>query len=159
MANLIKRMRAFAESKGLRPGEVFERVVRVAYQDIILPGDTVIDVGAHTGFHLFPMSEAVGAAGTVYAFEPVPNLVTKLLTRIEQQSISNIRLYKYALSKEKGSAIFRYFKNYPGYSGLKRRQTPFDDDQGGLDIIVVEKARLDDIIPRRGKNSVYKNGY
>jgi FkbM family methyltransferase len=38
---------------------------------ILRPGDTALDVGAHIGFFTMQMAAAVGAAGRVYAFEPL----------------------------------------------------------------------------------------
>ena len=38
---------------------------------VLRPGDTAIDVGAHIGFFTIHMAALVGAAGRIYAFEPV----------------------------------------------------------------------------------------
>jgi FkbM family methyltransferase len=48
-------------------------------------GDTVLDIGANYGLYTYHLSQAVGAPGLVYAFEPIPfthstlRLVTRLL--------------------------------------------------------------------------------
>src|SRR5947208_12661461 len=38
----------------------------------VRPGETAVDVGANYGLYSFHLSKAVGPAGRVYAFEPVP---------------------------------------------------------------------------------------
>ena len=42
---------------------------------------------------------------------------------------------------------FKFFREEPGYSGLRRRLTPFSDQQGGLEEIVVQQSRLDSVLP------------
>lgn len=39
---------------------------------LIKSGDTVVDVGAHIGYHTLHLSRAVGEQGQVLAFEPDP---------------------------------------------------------------------------------------
>src|SRR5262245_57083076 len=39
--------------------------------DLLRPGDTAVDVGAHIGFFTMRMAARVGEAGRVYAFEPL----------------------------------------------------------------------------------------
>ena len=67
MSNLILQMIEAANRRSLDKGVLFEEVVKLAYQDILLPGDKVIDIGANVGFHLIPMARAVGRKGRVYA--------------------------------------------------------------------------------------------
>lgn len=54
------------------------------------PGMRVADVGAGTGFMIPFLSKAVGAAGTVFAVEVEPNLVTHLRERAEKEHTANV---------------------------------------------------------------------
>ena len=146
MNDLVTEMHNFAESNSITVGEVFEEVVKVAYQNIIQQNDKVIDIGAHHGFHLFPMAKAVGKNGKVFAFEPLPDLYQALKTHINQNRLKNIKLYDLALGQKKDKSNFQYFKNFPAYSGLERRETPFSDAEGELETISVQQKRLDNII-------------
>ena len=47
--------------------------------ELIQPGSTVFDIGAHKGGFLFWMQRAVGTSGKVYGFEPQPALSQYLL--------------------------------------------------------------------------------
>lgn len=49
-------------------------------QRFVRPGDTYIDVGAHTGYHSVCASRAVDSGGVVYAFEPNPEIFRYLET-------------------------------------------------------------------------------
>lgn len=139
-------MHKLADTTDITVGEVFEEVVKIAHQNLIQKGDYVVDIGAHHGFHLFPMSESVGKNGKVYAFEPLPKLYSSLKKRIRKRSIKNIKLYDYALGQKRDKSSFQYFKEFPAYSGLERRETPFDDIEGGLETIKVRQRRLDSLI-------------
>ncbi len=53
------------------------------------PGDDVADVGAGTGLFLAPFSEAVGAAGTVYAVDISTGFVEHLRERAREENLQN----------------------------------------------------------------------
>ncbi|HEV7280011.1 MAG TPA: FkbM family methyltransferase [Pirellulaceae bacterium] len=70
--------------------------------DSILPGATVVDVGAHKGAYLYWLRRAAGPTGKVLAFEPQPQL-SSYLERIAQQSRwKNVRVENLALSARPG---------------------------------------------------------
>lgn len=56
----------------------------------IAAGMRVADVGAGTGFFEKTLSDAVGAAGTVYAVEVEAELVAKLRSRAEEEETANV---------------------------------------------------------------------
>ena len=147
MSNLIIQMIEAANRRSLDKGVLFEEVVKLAYQDILLPGDNVIDIGANVGFHLFPMARAVGRKGRVHAFEPLPHLLKILKKQTRRQLLFNIRFYQLALGMHNQKTSFKFFREEPGYSGLRRRLTPFTDQEGGLEEIVVQQSRLDNVLP------------
>jgi ubiquinone/menaquinone biosynthesis C-methylase UbiE len=56
----------------------------------LVPGMTVADVGAGTGYFSRFLSEAVGETGTVFAVDVEPNLVSYLRGRAEVEKTSNV---------------------------------------------------------------------
>lgn len=65
---------------------------------ILAPGDLVLDVGANVGHYTMRMSELVGAAGRVIAFEPVPNTFTLLSANARLFAHANVSLLNVAAS-------------------------------------------------------------
>jgi FkbM family methyltransferase len=60
---------------------------------LIKPGDVCCDVGAHAGSWTVPMSQWVGSAGHVYAFEAFPyyaNVLTKLMVLRRRRNVTVI---------------------------------------------------------------------
>lgn len=71
-----------------------------------LPGDFVIDGGAHTGNTGFYFRGLVGDSGKVYSFEPSGNIFEKLKSSIEKAGITNIIPVNAALADYSGTASF-----------------------------------------------------
>jgi FkbM family methyltransferase len=59
--------------------------------DVLLPGMTVIDVGAHQGRYAIQLSRHVGQTGLVVAVEPDPRNLALLNRNIELNGIQNVR--------------------------------------------------------------------
>ena len=68
------------------------------------PGDLAIDVGANIGYDTLLMSNAVGATGTVLAFEPDFGNLIELLRNVEAHWYKNIVVESIALSSENSLA-------------------------------------------------------
>jgi len=156
MTGLIEQLHSAAEHTGTDVGSMFEQVIKTAYQDFLKPGDYAVDVGAHKGFHLFPMAKAVGKKGRIYAFEPIAPLYDRLHYSILKKKLRHIRLFNLALGDTVGTVAFSYFENRPAYSGLQQRPTPFDAEDGGLRNIEVECGLLDQKMPWFKKISFVK---
>src|ERR1700732_2573671 len=56
----------------------FELATVRAYERIVRPGDTVLDIGANIGAHVLHLARAVGAEGKVWAIEPTDYAINKL---------------------------------------------------------------------------------
>jgi len=54
------------------------------------PGDTVVDVGAGSGFYAFPAALVVGATGRVYAVDVSEELVELVRERAQHGKFSNV---------------------------------------------------------------------
>ena len=93
----------------------------------ISSGDTVLDIGAHTGDFTVPLALAAGVDGCVFAWEPNP-FVYKILQENAQlnREKTNIIPVNAAVAEEDGQLEFSY--SDPGYcngglfQGLSKRQ-------------------------------------
>lgn len=61
---------------------VFERESVMAYKRLILPGQTILDIGANIGAHTLHLARCTGEAGRVIAFEPTDFAFQKLDTNV-----------------------------------------------------------------------------
>lgn len=121
----------------------YEKILEYDYRRLITPGDTVVDVGAHTGTHTVVFCELVGPDGTVLAFEPLPPMFAALEAR---KLGAQACLVNAALSDKAGRANFVYARGTPWDSGL--RQRVFNDPEHADPITIeVEVFRLDDFLP------------
>lgn len=69
------------------------------------PGDFAIDIGANMGYDTMLMASAVGANGTVLAFEPDLQNLAALLQNLKQIECNNVIVQSLALTDEQG--LFR----------------------------------------------------
>jgi FkbM family methyltransferase len=99
-----------------------------------------VDVGAHAGKILMQMRRFAPNA-LHYAFEPLPHLAAQLKQRFPTTNILDC-----ALSNFSGTAEFKFVLNAPAYSGLRERA--YDRADPVIQTILVQVARLDDIIPQ-----------
>ncbi len=136
-------------------GNAFEEIVGFCCRHFPKRGDHVIDVGAHRGVHTKTLRKAVGWRGRVSAFEPIPKLYKALKADLEGP-FSPVKVYPYALARIEGSAQFCTFDHNPAFSGLKRRDTPFTDEEGGRHDITVPVETLDRIIKDKRPISLVK---
>src|SRR6266851_3049216 len=75
-----------------------------AFLDSFLrPGDWALDIGANVGHYSMRMSELVGAAGRVIAFEPVPATFTLLAANARLFAHANVSLLNVAASDRTAS--------------------------------------------------------
>jgi FkbM family methyltransferase len=65
---------------------------------LLSPGDLVLDVGANVGHYAMRMSDLVGAAGRVVAFEPVPDTFALLSANARLFAHANVTLLNVAAS-------------------------------------------------------------
>lgn len=96
----------------------FEGMLEQHYRRFLRTGDTVIDVGAHTGRHLSRFVECVGKSGRVVAFEPLPVAFQELQARFTQP---NVVLRNCALANQAGTVSFVHAQGAPEESGLRQR--------------------------------------
>lgn len=92
----------------------------VFLESVLHPGMVAMEIGANRGVTAVAIAKAVGDAGQVHAFEPVPEFFGVLEGNVARNAVGNIRAYNLALSNQTGSIVF--YKHGTG-SGV----TPADD--------------------------------
>lgn len=73
---------------------------------LLRPGDVMWDVGAHHGFVTLAASRAVGARGTVHAFEPSRRNRAVLARHARWNRLRNVRVHPFAVGGRDGEACF-----------------------------------------------------
>jgi len=82
-------------------GEFSESEVQL-FRKVILPGDTVLDLGANIGAHTVSISRLIGEKGVVLAFEPERNNFYTLAGNIAINNIKNAVVFQMAIGDQKG---------------------------------------------------------
>jgi FkbM family methyltransferase len=128
----------------------YERETRLLFEEMIEPGMTVVDVGAHIGYFTLIAARRTGPAGRVYAFEPDP-LNYELLTRnvLENTFDGIVTASKKAVTKRCGQvSIFRGRANTCHNSILRAPGT-------GEQIIYADAISLDEAFAAEGWPAVH----
>jgi FkbM family methyltransferase len=122
----------------------FEKLVRLAYEAIVKPGDTVVDVGGNWGLHAFPMLSLVGRSGHMYVAEPIPVCIANFVKEFARLGASNAHIIPLALSDTEGPTEFFIHPEMMGRSGLVKRPDTVDSFQP----LLTYKTMLDRVIPQ-----------
>ena len=75
--------------------------------ELVAPGTTAVDVGAHCGRYTLPLSKLVGTEGCVIAFEPVASNFMVLRRLKDHCRLANVVLYDMALGERPGRTFIR----------------------------------------------------
>lgn len=113
--------------------------------NVLRPGDTVIEVGAHIGYFSLLASAFVGRSGFVYAFEAERRNFVQLQANIAINRVGNVQPYEQALGAL--TADVPFYINLSGNDGAhslvppdsRGRQTAYRSDTTNL-------ATLDSVI-------------
>ena len=82
-----------------------EPAVQRALTELLGPGMTFWDVGAHVGFFTVIGARLVGEQGSVQAFEPVEDNRRRLEAAVERNGCANVVVHPVALSATTGEAV------------------------------------------------------
>ncbi len=82
-------------------GEYCERAI-VVFDQILAPGQVVVDVGANIGAHTLFFAKKVGPAGCVLAFEPQRLVYQTLCGNMAINSITNVHCWNAAVGDQRG---------------------------------------------------------
>jgi FkbM family methyltransferase len=70
-------------------------------------GDVAYDLGANFGIYTTFLAKLVGSTGRVFAFEPLPDIVTELKRNVALNGFSNVECVTSAVGDQTGSVRFR----------------------------------------------------
>jgi FkbM family methyltransferase len=85
----------------------YEYHKRRLFEQLIRPGDTVFDIGAHVGFYTLLASILTGPAGRVFAFEPLPRNLRYLKKHLALNRVANVTVMEAAVAEADGFADFQ----------------------------------------------------
>ena len=81
---------------------------------LIIPGMTVVDIGANLGYFTLLMADLVGSEGRVYAFEPNTDLAERMRQSISINGFENTTtVYEQALADAEGDVLLVVPANEP----------------------------------------------
>jgi FkbM family methyltransferase len=88
----------------LEAGQFYEPEVSYFFTNVLQPGDTVVDIGAHIGYFSVLAGRIVGPEGTVFAFEPEPGNYRRLRDHLAQNGLHQVQSFNVALGSSPGTA-------------------------------------------------------
>ena len=104
----------------------YEREILSLLQDLLHPGETVIDVGANVGILTARAAQIVGPTGRVIAAEPSPRCIQDLTA--VAADMGNVTVVEVALGDKRGTVELTGWDN-PNHRGLA---TAVPDHRAGL---------------------------
>jgi FkbM family methyltransferase len=122
----------FIRSQGVWEADLMKLMTRT-----VRAGDVVVDVGANVGFHAVLASRLVGAAGRVYAVEPMPWTLEMLRANLARHECTNVEVIPVAATDTGGSMRLSFREDELSSAGLR-------DGEAGVE---VETAPLDELLP------------
>lgn len=81
---------------------LFEPLERRLLALLAQPGDTVLDIGAHIGFHTLTLARQVGSGGAVHAFEPLRLNFASLERNLRANGFEHVHANHAAVSERAG---------------------------------------------------------
>lgn len=121
-------------------GDLDRKITWICNQ-IVRPGDTVLDIGANIGMVTLWLSELVGKSGKVHAFEPNPNLQKMLEEMLDRNEVANVCLHPVALGSECNSLELKIPRANAGAASLTRNR-----NLSKCDVIEVPVKTLSEIV-------------
>ena len=118
-------------------------------------GTTLIDIGAHIGYHTLGFAQRVGEKGHVVAFEPNPYNLERIKLILSKNADLNSRiiLFPFAVSNAEADVSFNFSKNIEDVTSsggyLDSGAQPLDDavyETAGFITETVKTKRLDDLV-------------
>ncbi len=114
---------------------------------LVKPGDVVVDVGANLGVISILLSRLVGNDGKVYSMEPIPLTFDILKNNVKKLDLSNIQIFNIGVSDNDGFKEMKVPKyDSGGENFYEARIVEGDIANKGLRRLSVEVRKLDTIL-------------
>lgn len=117
--------------------QLYEPATSLLAVGALRPGDIAIDIGAHVGYFATLFRLAVGPAGSVYAFEPMPETYRRLLRNVMLNRFTNVLPLPLAMADRSGMAVFHIDAGNEGECSLL--------ETAGNRTVEVQVTSLDDL--------------
>ncbi len=138
-----------------------DRKISWICQQMVRPGDTVLDIGANLGLVTVLLSRLVGPQGQVHSFEPNPDIVDLLQQSIQRSGATNVTLHPCALGqqeevlelslppKNKGAASLRAPNHRAGHESVSVPVRPLSTllEEAGVEKIQFVKMDVEGFEP------------
>ena len=98
------RFDATGQAPGFALG-TWEPEVQETVAGLLQPGQVVYDIGASSGFYTLIAARAIGPAGVVVAFEPLPSSAVDLRKNIVLNGLENVIVLELAIGDSPGRAV------------------------------------------------------
>ena len=115
------------------------RAERRFFEQVVTPGQTVVDVGANQGIFTLLFSRLVGREGRVVALEPAPRLFAALDANCRLNGAANVERLQIAAGQQRAQGLLQC-------SRFNRGDNRLSGSPNGA-FIPVEVVPLDDILP------------
>ena len=123
------------------------------FEQVLRPGEIVVEVGSNVGAHTVPLAKAVGPTGRVFAFEPQRVLFQTACANLALNSITNVVARNEAVGAAAGSLVvpsldYSAAANYGGLplgpeAGWADKQVPLEEvPVVALDSLNLGRCRL-----------------
>jgi FkbM family methyltransferase len=119
-----------------------------ALTELLRPGQTFWDIGAHIGFFAVIASRIVGSSGQVHCFEPMDESRDRLGQTVELNGLANVHISDVAVSRKSGHAELYPHRLSPMWT--------LANHQGGRGGVTVRVRSLDDLAAEIGAPQVIK---
>ena len=118
----------------------------VAVRRALVPGDVVLDIGAHAGYYSLLFSRLVGPSGAVFSFEPDPVNFGVLQHNLRGSGAENAGAFNLAISERCGPVSLHRSAGSGNHSLF-----PYTEP---VEIISVRSTTVDAFLAARGKPEV-----
>lgn len=135
----------------IRDHGVWEPEESLALQSLIRPGMTVLDIGAHAGFHTVLAAHAVGRHGHVVSFEPSPENYALLRHNAKTLDLPQVIAINAAAWRATEPGVLVLSTNNSG----DNRVIPMADSDH-VEQVEIERVAIDDVLVADAQVDVVK---
>ena len=141
-----------------------------AYQQVLRPGMTAVEVGANIGTHTVALAQMVGPAGRVLAFEPQRSIFQMMCANVALNALEQVETHWAAVGSAPGEVTIarldsRARQNFGGYSigqareGDKVRLLTLDSfDLPACHLIKIDVEGMEAEVIRGGRSTIARHG-
>ncbi|MEM9284210.1 MAG: FkbM family methyltransferase [Verrucomicrobiota bacterium] len=149
-----ERIRKWHYARKLRSATLEDEAELGVVELLVKPGQTVLDIGANFGLFTRFLSEAVGAKGHVFSFEPTNDMFAVLEHNIQALNFANVTASKLALSDAAGRSTIYIPRRADGTLNHYEASVELLEGMGDIVEDEIEQITLDQFCKARGIEAV-----